>query len=119
MPIYKYNPSPASTKRKAEDIDDSLDLDQRDRLTQGRVTKKAKPTCGYVPGTGERYRGTAREMPNPKVRNGVGVPSTCDDTLADSFDVEGYEPTEPRGSQKCAARSHRPWLHQVSSAQQE
>ena len=73
MPIYKYNPSPASPKRKAEDIDDSLDLDQRDRLTQGRVTKKAKPTCGYVPGTGRPYRGTAREMPNPQPLGSIRV----------------------------------------------
>ena len=158
MPIYKYNPSPASLKRKAEDIDDSFELERGDRPGQGRVAKKAKPTSGYVPGTGKPYRGTARERPNPpplgsidllgdkpanvpskrreavakqdtknlnrnapkaKVLNGVGVPSTCDDTLANSVDVEGYEPTEPGSSQRCAARSHRRWHHQSSSAHQE
>ena len=145
MPIYKYNPSPASLKRKAEDINDSFELERGDRPGQGRATKKVKPTSGYVPGTGKPYRGTAKERPNPpplgtigvlgdkpatvpfkrreavakqdtknlnrnapkaKVRNGVGVPSTCNDTLANGVDVEGYEPTEPGSSQSCAAKSH-------------
>ena len=137
MPIYKYNPSTASPKRKAEEIEVGFKLEQGDRLRQGHVTKKAKLTSGYVPGTGKPYRGTARDMPKspplgsigalgdkpanvpskrreavakqdsknlnrnaPKARvlNGVGVPSTCHDTLTDSVDVEGYEPTEPGSS---------------------
>ena len=158
MPIYIYKSSPASLKRKAEDIDESFDLERGNTPRQGRVTKKVKPTCGYVPGTGKPYRGTAREWPNlpplgsigilgdksanvlskrreavakqdtknlnrnapkAKVLNGVGVPSTCDDTLANIINIDGYEPTEPRSSQSCAARSHRRWHHQVSSAHQE
>lgn len=73
MPIYKYTPSPASTKRKAEDIDDGFKLDHGDRSGQGRVTKKAKPTSGYVPGTGKPYRGTAKERPDPPPLGSIGV----------------------------------------------
>ena len=151
MPIYIYNSSPASPKRKAEDIDDGFKLEQGDRPRQGHVTKKAKPTSGYVPGTGKPYRGTAKQRPMspplgsisvlgdkpanvpskrreavakqdtknlnrnaPKARvlNGVSDPSTCHDTLANSVDVERYEPTKPGSSQSCAARSHRRWHQQ-------
>ena len=158
MPIYKYNPSPASLKRKAEDIDGGSELERGDRPGQDRVTKKAKPTSGYVPGTGKPYRGTARERPNPpprgsigvlgdkpanvpskrreavakqdtnnlnrnaskaKVLNGVGIPSTCHDTLANSVDIEGHKPKEPGSSQSCGAKSHRRWHHKASSEHQE
>ena len=73
MPIYKYDPSPASLKRKAEDIDDSFELERGDKAREGRATKKAKPTSGYVPGTGKPYRGTARERPSPPLIGSIGV----------------------------------------------
>ena len=158
MPINKYNPGPASPKRRAEDIENDFESEQGNRPRQGPVTKKAKLTSGYVPGTGRPYRGTARERSSPsplgsigvlgdkpanvplkrreaiakqdtknlnrnapkaKVINGVGISSSCDDTLANSVDVEGYEPTEPGSSQSGAARSHRQQHRQASSAHQE
>ena len=60
MHIYKDNSSSASSKRKAESIGDTYESEPR----YGRETKKAKPTCGYVPGTGGPYRGTARGRTN-------------------------------------------------------
>ena len=73
MPIYKNNPSPASLKRKAEDIDDGFDFEQGNKPRQDRVTKKAKPASGYVPGTGKPYRGTAMERPKASPSRSVGV----------------------------------------------
>lgn len=73
MPIYKYKPSSASLKRKAVDINDDCDSEQGDKHRHGREAKKAKPSSGYVPGTGKPYRGTARERPNPPQSGLVGA----------------------------------------------
>lgn len=73
MPIYKYIPSSASLKRKAVDIDHDRDSEQGDKQRHGREAKKAKTSCGYFPGTGKRYRGTARERPSPLQSGLVGA----------------------------------------------
>ena len=73
MPIYIYDsPGSASLKRKAKDNDDNPELEQGDRPVPGQ-TKKAKPTSGYVPGTGKPYRGTARDDPKRAASGLVGV----------------------------------------------
>ena len=74
MPIYKYDsPSSASLKRKAKDNDDGPELEQGDRPVPGHQTKKAKPTSGYIPGTGKPYKGTARDDPKRAASGLVGV----------------------------------------------
>ena len=74
MPIYKYDsPSSASLKRKAKDNDDGPELENGDRPVPGHQTKKAKPTSGYVPGTGKPYKGTARDDPKRAASGLVGV----------------------------------------------
>ena len=52
MHVHKDSFSSTILKRKAEDHE------------QDHKTKKAKPTSGYVPGTGKPYKGTARIEPN-------------------------------------------------------
>ena len=52
MHVHKDSSSSANLKRKAEDHE------------QDHKTKKAKPTSGYVPGTGKPYKGTARIEPD-------------------------------------------------------
>ena len=52
MHIHKDSSNSASLKRKAEDHE------------EGHKAKKAKPTSGYMPGTGKPYKGTARIEPN-------------------------------------------------------
>ena len=66
MRIHKEPSNSASLKRKAEDSGDAYEFKKEDTPKQGHETKKAKPTSGYVPGTGKPYRGTGRDMPNPR-----------------------------------------------------
>ena len=62
MLIHKDPSNSSSLKRKAEDSGDAYEIKPK----QGHETKKAKPTSGYVPGTGKPYRGTGRDMPDPR-----------------------------------------------------
>lgn len=66
MLIHKDPSNLASLKRKAEDSGDAYEFEKEDKPKQGHETKKAKPTSGYVPGTGKPYRGTGKDMPNPR-----------------------------------------------------
>lgn len=79
MHIYKDHSSSAFSKRKAENIGDTSESEQEDKPIYGRQTKKAKPTCGYVSGTGGPYGGTARDNqipPPPGPARALGTKST-------------------------------------------
>lgn len=66
MRIHKDSSSSAVLKRKAEDNGDGSESKVEDKPKQGHKTKRVKPTCGYIPGTGNPYRGTMRDTPIPQ-----------------------------------------------------
>ena len=117
MKVHKDPSSSTVLKRKAENNGD------------GSATKKAKPTSGYVSGTG-RYRGTMREMPTnaflkprqnlpkqdtknlnlnagkTKVSRGVSDSSPCQIPWSNIVNLARHESTIQKPAQSGGARSH-------------
>lgn len=72
MKVHKDSSTSAAPKRKPEDNNDDLRSGLVGKAEQGHRAKKIKPTCGYIPGSGNPYKGTMRDSPSAPVGRALG-----------------------------------------------
>ena len=72
MEVHKDSSMSAAPKRKSEDNNDVPETGLAVQPEQGHRAKKFKPTCGYVPGSGNPYKGTMKETPSVPAGRALG-----------------------------------------------
>ena len=116
MKVHMDSSASAALKRKAEDKD-VPESGLAGKPEQGHRTKKFKPTCGYVPGSGTPYKGTMRETTTVPARALGNGPSNTMLKRRESIakqDRKNLNRNAPRPKMPCgvsdSSLSHGTWL---------